>query len=248
MTAGRGRSSPRRCQPAQHRSAEYPLAMPCRGRIHPHPEPGVGGCFAERNLRGTPSRHEHFVVVKSQVSGLQGCEGGPSVNRRLSLRWFEPNTCHHVKLQVRAIANFVSLTKQGAIRAPGCLRRAAQFLQVSVSAHPLPGTRRLRHGEYAEKFPALDAPPQVRRVRRPQRQRSAERSQGPASPGAASHQEGNLATDGEHLGGTRSACEATDRRLGAACCRLSGWQGGVQMCQFGALRGCSARLSARPHR
>jgi hypothetical protein len=40
--------------------------------------------------------------------------------------------------------------------------------------------RQRGHGEYAEKFPVLDAPPQVRRVRRLQRQRSAGRWRGPA--------------------------------------------------------------------
>ena len=36
----------------------------------------------------------------------------------------------------------------------------------ACQSHLLPGTRQPGHGEYAEKFPALDAPPQVRRVRR----------------------------------------------------------------------------------
>ncbi len=50
-----------------------------------------------RNLDGTPPRYKCTEVVNAQVSGLEGGEGGRSVNRRLSLRWFEPNTCHHLR-------------------------------------------------------------------------------------------------------------------------------------------------------
>ena len=128
------------------------------------------------------------------VRAGQGITVGGLYNRRLSLRCFEPNTCHHVKPQLRASAYFVSLTKQGEVRAPGCFPHTAQFLQVSVPVQPLPGTRRPGYGEYAETFPAQDAPPQVRRVRWPQRQRSARPLAGTASPSALVIREGNLVT------------------------------------------------------
>ena len=38
-----------------------------------------------------------------QVRALSGVVWGIAVNRRLSLRWFEPNTCHHVKSQVTGL-------------------------------------------------------------------------------------------------------------------------------------------------
>ena len=83
--------------------------------------------------------------------------------------------------------------------APGCFPHAAQFLQVSGPVHPLPGARQPGHGEYAEKFPVLDAPPQVRWVWRPQRQRSVGRSRGPASRVPLVIREGSLVTEGDDL-------------------------------------------------
>jgi hypothetical protein len=97
------------------------------------------------------------------------------------------------------LASFPALSRE--VRAPGCFPNAAQFLQVSVSLDPLPGTRQPGHGEYAEKFPALDAPPQVRRVRRPQRQRSAGRWRRPRAPVLPVIRKGNLVTEGDDLPG-----------------------------------------------
>ena len=42
--------------------------------------------------------------------------GAGSVNRRLSLRWFEPNTCHYVKPQVSAGFRVSLAARTGAVR------------------------------------------------------------------------------------------------------------------------------------
>ena len=70
-----------------------------------------------------------------------------------------------------------------------------------MPVHPLPGTRQPGHGEYAETFPALDAPPQVRRVRRPQGQRPAGRWRDPRAREPLIIREGNLVTEGDDLPG-----------------------------------------------
>ena len=76
------------CQPVRGRDpilTEHGLAGVSAGQRH------VEGMFIHapdlahtlkilaRNLDGTPSRYERVVTVKSQVSDLQGDEGGPSV-------------------------------------------------------------------------------------------------------------------------------------------------------------------------
>jgi len=72
-----------------------------------------------------------------------------------------------------------------------------------VPVRPLPGTRQPGHGEYPETFPVLDAPLQVRRVRRPQRQRSAGRWRDLRALVPLVIREGNLVTEGDDLPGSR---------------------------------------------
>jgi len=76
-----------------------------------------------RNLDGTPSRYECVMTVKSQASGLQGCEGGPSVNRRLGLRWFEPNTCHQQNPRSAYVSEIIRAVERQRSAAPPVLPR-----------------------------------------------------------------------------------------------------------------------------
>jgi hypothetical protein len=81
-----------------------------------------------------------------------------------------------------------------------------------VSVHPLPGTRQPGHGEYAEKFPALDAPPQVRRVRRPQGSGPPAAGRDPRAGVPLVIRKGNLVTEGDDLlgGGCRGFAPSAD--------------------------------------
>ena len=93
----RATATPSRHRNRSHRPRPWPFrprpwlvrARPGAARI---PEPGTHGRIADG---GGP---EMRLEARPRWSA-RGHSGGASVrqNRRLSLRWFEPNTCHHLR-------------------------------------------------------------------------------------------------------------------------------------------------------
>jgi hypothetical protein len=127
------------------------------------------------------------VTTKAQVRTCSG-DGRKTVGsaHRLSPRWFEPNTCHRIKPQLRACASIALATYQGS----GVRKTSAKgwFWRIRRSARCVTVPGRLEavgSGEYTERFRSLSCRAWVQRQRRARSPLTANRVQSAGLDGRA---------------------------------------------------------------
>ena len=148
-----------------------------------------------RLRRRPPHNRTHRTTSLAAVDAITCYDHGVAHHTTADRRRAE--TRPHYLTCALVLASFPSLSRE--VRAPGCFPHAAQFWQVSALVQPSPGTRQPGHGECPGTPPALDGPPQVQWVRRPQRQRSVGRWRDPRAREPLIIREGNLVTEGDDL-------------------------------------------------